>query len=443
MSPKSRGRPKGRGRKGKARASRTRPERPVNPVDEIVQQAASLVHEEDAVLAETWASGWLGRMWQAATRLPDDRLPEYWADLDDEDRFDPAEAEVALVTALVQRVLHRPSAAGLAALHAFGRVASDEATEPLTEAIAELSATLPEPAFSAAPAAVPSRAWTAVDVWGAERLIFVEFEQPTVHTLVAQVLDVGGRLVESLALALGPGVAQDWAGHRAPDDVPMEPVETPVEVALTDLADALAASELLGATDDDWFAELRALAWARSIDYATAPQQRAALDVEERERLRAAFVAEADVPDTPATAALVDLFLDFGETFLREPLAWSPLAVAVLLEEALPGQVHLEDDARDLLPDVLRAWIRFSLARVGVEERWVQPVVDAVEPGMAVYHEVTARMTELEADLGGAIGAPDEEDLAWDDDPDDERWDDEVWDDEGWGQDGRGEGRQD
>lgn len=366
MSPKSRGRPKGRGRKGKPRRAPAQ-----DPLALLLGEASSLVQQDDALLAEAWASRWLGYAWSAA--------------LGDED-VDPLDGELDLVDALVERVLRHPSSAGLAALHALARVAPAEGTDLVAEAIDELPATLPAPAFATAPRAVPVRAWTAVDVWGAERLVFVEYDTPVVHTLVAQVLDVAGRYVETLALAVGPDVVPEWAGHRTDDDVPMEPVETPVDVALADLTDALAGTEVNSETfpDAEDYQDLRALAWSRAVEHAAeAAPPRPALSEDERERLGAAFLASGAVPDDETSAALVRLFLDFGEAYLPDgPLSWSPVAVVAFLGDALPGRVALEPAEERVLPDVLRAWLRFALAERGVPEPWVQPVLDAVDEGL-------------------------------------------------------------
>lgn len=369
MSPKSRGRPKGRGRRGKSRSPRRD-----DPIALIVDQARSLVREEDAVLAEAWASELLGTTWDAARQAEDG---------------DGTDAEVALVAMLAERVQRHPSAAGLAALHAFARVAPAEGGPIARAVIAAMPATLPPPAFTAAPLPEPVRAWTAVDVWGAERMIFVEYEQPEVHTLVAQVLDVAGRLVESLALAMGGQVAQDWAAHRDEDDVPMEPVETPVADALADLVDALASTELAAdppVTED--FVSLRALAWARAVEYATEPRDREPTPSEAKERLVEEFLATGVVPDDETSRRLARAFVEFGDMALADgPLAWSPIAVLGMLGAGLPGRVPLDDDEVTALPDVLRAWLRFALERREVPERWIEPVLDAVDEGMRSYRE--------------------------------------------------------
>lgn len=377
MSPKSRGRPNGRGRSRTVRQA-SRP----GVVEELLREAQSLVREQDAVLAETWASGWLGAMWEAAVA---GSLEE------------AGSAELGLCRLLAVRVTQRPSAPGLAALHAFARVAVGPMREDLDAALAGLGDRFPTPPFALEPSAEATRAWVAEDVWGAERLLFVEFSGPTVHTLMAQVVDVGAPLVETLALPLGSDVAAEWAEHRTTEDVPMEPVEVPVDTALADLAEALASTEVAwGNPEDEHYTDLRALALQRSMDHRGDRPEQPPTPPPEREQLLAAFVAEAALPDGAQAAALVPLFLDFGDAALRDrPLGWSPMAVMVFLADALPRAARLDEAQREALPDVLQAWLRFALGRRGVPRRWVDPVVDTVEVGMPEYDAaVTAQVVE-------------------------------------------------
>nr|BFE63967.1 hypothetical protein GCM10020063_084930 [Dactylosporangium thailandense] len=63
MSPKSRGRPAGR---GSPKARRQMPARSLRPSDRLVRAAQDLLTYTDPLEAERWASGWLGQAWLAA-----------------------------------------------------------------------------------------------------------------------------------------------------------------------------------------------------------------------------------------------------------------------------------------------------------------------------------------------------------------------------------------
>jgi hypothetical protein len=218
-----------------------------------------------------------------------------------------------------------------------------------------------------------------VDVWGAERMIFVEYETPEPHTLVAQVLDAGGRLVETLVLVVGGDVAAEWDQHRTDDDVPMPVEELPVETVLADLADAMASTDaMVPAQDEENFVSLRALVWSRVRDYDQHRPEREPMSEAEVDELVSRFVASADVPRDAVTLSLIGTFIAFDEGYLPAPLAWSPIAVRMFLDHTLTELPHVDDDERAALPDVLRRWVRFALETRGVPERWIEPAVAAV-----------------------------------------------------------------
>jgi hypothetical protein len=57
--------------------------------------------------------------------------------------------------------------------------------------------------------------------------------------------------------------------------------------------------------------------------------------------------------------------------------------------------VYLEEDQRAALPAVLRAWLEFALTQRGVDRRWVDPVLDAVDAGMEGYEDAFYEFEEL------------------------------------------------
>lgn len=71
--------------------------------------------------------------------------------------------------------------------------------------------------ISPSPSRCPVRAWRAVDVWDSERVLFIAYDGPTPHTLMAQITEVGGTMVDQLGL-LTPDSATAWTriGGRYP-----------------------------------------------------------------------------------------------------------------------------------------------------------------------------------------------------------------------------------
>ncbi|MFN2624335.1 MAG: hypothetical protein ABR611_15985, partial [Chthoniobacterales bacterium] len=79
-------------------------------------------------------------------------------------------------------------------------------------------------------------AWRAVDVWDSERVLFIDYDGPQPHTLMAQIYRAGGIQVGKLAI-LQPGAATGWEQLRDESDVPMSITAQPVADVLAELAD--------------------------------------------------------------------------------------------------------------------------------------------------------------------------------------------------------------
>lgn len=351
MSPKSRGRPAGR---GKPKTRRPAESRPLRLSDRLVRAARDLLTSTDRLEVEQWASGWLGQAWLHAPL--GEREPEH-----------------TFVLEVVGRCCSHPSAHGLAAVIALRMVAAPGAHKLLDETIELLRESQPTPPWPEV-AFQPVRAMRAVDVYDSERVLFIEYGT---HTLLAEIGTTGGVVVEQLRL-LQPGAADAWAGMRDDDEVPMPIEEVPVADALADLAGALRHTDMLWPRhDDEDFVDLRALAWARCRAYLPDWPEFEPLAAAERDELVEAFVART--VDSEAYRTLADLFLDYGDGYLdNRPLGWSPGAVGMFLADWLPRKALLGAEDRAVLPDALRGWVRFALERRGVAGEWITPVVDAV-----------------------------------------------------------------
>jgi hypothetical protein len=218
-------------------------------------------------------------------------------------------------------------------------------------------------------------------------VLFVDFTAASAdgHTLMAQIVDLAGPLVDRLSV-LRIGAAAAWEQMRdEPGEVPMPLSEVPVAEALADLAGALRHTDMLWPRhDDEHFVELRALAWARSRPFLPDWPEFEPTPDGERANLIEAFVAEAGPvdgdTDGSVTESLADLFLDYGDAYLHaRPLGWSPSAVALFLNDWLPRKAILDPAQRAALPEVLRRWLWFAGARRGVPAEWTAPVLAAVD----------------------------------------------------------------
>jgi hypothetical protein len=228
-------------------------------------------------------------------------------------------------------------------------------------------------------------------------VLFVEFAQEgpgrPAYTLLARALDVGGSFVDTLRL-LEAGAAAAWDGLREPDEAPMPLVAAEVGDVLAELASLLRSSDMIWPRpQDDGFVESRALAWARCRAYLPPWPDEQPTGDEERDVLVEAFLREASVPDeglpdAEAVASLAHVFLDYGDGYLHaRPLGWSPTAVMVFLVDWLPRKVALDAEQRVALPEALRRWLRFALARRGVAPEWIEPVVAEVDEHLEEFEE--------------------------------------------------------
>jgi hypothetical protein len=343
--------------------------------ERLLRAAHEVAGSRSVFDVEFWASGWLGQAWVDAGMS--ERNPEH-----------------LLCLEVVGRASSRPSPAGLAAVAALRRVAPPSEDAVLDSTIALLSEHHPRPPWVDEPAATPVAAWRAVDVWDSEHVLFVDFDAPRPHTLVAVITTVGGVQVDKLGL-LEWGAAASWDDNREDDDVPMPISPVPVDDALTELADALQVTDITWPRhDDEDFVDLRALAWSRcrahlparaDLDALVAQEEQA---VAEHPALVEEFLQQPDLPaaDPDVTRSLADLFLDYGDGYIRSgPLAWSPSHVAMFLVDWLPRKAVLDADQRAALPDTLRRWLRFALTRRGVAAQWITPVVQAVDEALPAF----------------------------------------------------------
>jgi hypothetical protein len=363
VSPKSRGRPAGRGRAKR----RQPPVRELRLPDQLLRASPELAGIGTALEAEAWASAWLGQAWVAAGL--GERAPEG-----------------ELCREVAGRASTRPH--GLAAVAALRRVAPDAELALLDETVEVLSRDRTPPPWTGAPAPEPVRAWRAADVWESERVLFVEYGGAEPHTLTAQVIAVGGPTVAKLAL-LRPGAATTWADLRDDGEVPMPLAAAPPADVLGDMADALRfTTQLWPRQRGEDVVGLRALAWARARRHLDDWMPDRTLTEDERAQLVDEFLAaaaDAGVADD-VVLSLADLFLDYGEGYIDAgPLAWSPGEVALFLTDWLPRTAALDAGRRAALPGILRRWLGLVLRRRGVEPEWVAPVVEAVDTHLPAF----------------------------------------------------------
>ena len=87
-------------------------------------------------------------------------------------------------------------------------------------------------------------------MYDSERVLLIDYDGPHPHTLMAQLCQVGGLMIDKLAI-LDPGAATAWDQLREPAEVPMPIRPAPVTEVLGDLAHALRATDMTWPRNDD------------------------------------------------------------------------------------------------------------------------------------------------------------------------------------------------
>ncbi|MEI8334947.1 MAG: hypothetical protein WCH74_14015, partial [Chloroflexota bacterium] len=79
-------------------------------------------------------------------------------------------------------------------------------------------------------------------------------------------------------------------------------------------------------------------------------------------------------------ADLARLFVDFaGDYGAWDPLRWSPIAIEILLADWLPRKAILGPGEIEVLPEVLRRFVRFSARRKGLSGEVIAETLVAVD----------------------------------------------------------------
>lgn len=366
MSPKSRGRPAGRGRKGKNKPRAA--VREFRLSDRVLRDARRIVGDVRGLEVERWASEWFGHAWLAAAM--GEREPEH-----------------QLCMEVVGRASSKPSAHGLAAVAALRRVAPERDEKMLAGTVEILTESQPSPPWIDAALPEPVGAWRAVNVWDSERMLFVEYAEPEPHTLMVQIDIAAAGFIDTL-LMLGQDGANGWEQLRDPDDVPMPLEERPAGEVLAQMADAMRQTDMMFPRQaDEGYVALRSLTWSRCRAHLPAIGDWEPPPELDREPIIEEFIASGASGDE-TTRSLAELFLNYGEGYMTAgPLCWSPDQVELFLVDWLPRKAVLDADDRAALPETLAAWVRFALQRRGIADRWIEPVVAAVDEHKEAFAE--------------------------------------------------------
>lgn len=358
-----------------------------SPLDGIIDSGGrELLDEGDPVAAETWASAILDMFerarWQA--RLDGMEAPPF---------------EEALLEGCRQR--HDQRAAAVAA--ALGGVMPPPHDRLAATVAAQLRRDVPGvPEWAGRVGLVaPTRGWLISDVFDDQASLVVGFRQegaPGAHAVVVLVdNNLSGQAKDAWMAADLDETVATW---KASTDSHMQMAEVPIDETLRRLRDAMAMSDLWNGDADlrtEDFAQHRALIWARlrraglTGDRPNDDDRPNDIVVGEAERatLVGQFMASPHGSELPGRFRGVDVELlarhlvDLRSDHEGRPLRWSPTVVALLLGDLVPRKVLLGADEAAALPEVVRAFVRFSAERTRIHRTFVDETlasVDEMEP---------------------------------------------------------------
>jgi hypothetical protein len=372
MSPKSRGRPAGRGRSSKPR----RPA-PATHEDLLRATAAALQAVESALVAEELAS----------------MLVATWSSGAPNDPGKPTERAAAAVATLEEMGAIRTLLAIRAVTESDLRDLIDGAVRRL---VTERARVLPDWADRLGRVELVeclrvTEILADQDLW-VLRFHYSGDDRPISHVLSASIDRNRGGIVRDITVA-DPNTADAlfalW--RSAPDNDPglSVAVGDPAEAA-TALATAVARTDITIDADLTQSAfgllpllrtRLRALP---PIDLSRQDLAWRQTDAEDLETLAAEFAAwftasprSADLPAGVDPEKLARGFLEstsFGDDLLR----WSPIRVETVLLDWLPRKVVISQPEMEAVPDTLREFVRWALERRHIPERAIEATVAAV-----------------------------------------------------------------
>ncbi len=351
------------------------------PLDFLIDLGGQeLLEEDDPIAAETWASNLLDALDRAGSkaRLDGKEVPPF---------------EEAMLLRCGQRHDER-AAVVAAALAAVVPPPHDRLAGTVASRLQEVGARLPR-WVGRVGHATPTRGWLASDVFGDQDSLVVAFDQEGLsgeHALVVLVdHNLSGQAKDAWVGSDFDEVVASWRSSPDPD---VRFRELPIDEALGRLRDAMAMSELWdGDTDHrtEEFARHRALVWARLRRAGLTDDVPSGIEVgrAEREALVRQFMASSYGAELsgrrggPEVEFLARAVVDLRSDYEGRPLRWSPTVVSLLLGDLAPRKLLLDADAAALLPAVVRAFVRFSAERTGLNRKLVDEIlvaVDAVEP---------------------------------------------------------------
>lgn len=163
---------------------------------------------------------------------------------------------------------------------------------------------------------------------------------------------------------------------------------------------------------DEWPASRPLMSWLmRRLPAEGAGYTRPRWTEAKQRKLTQRFLAgpHAPQPANPDDASIVNDLLWFGTDYgFGDPLRWSPAALEILLSDWYPRKIMADQDYLQRLPVVLRAFVRFAHAEVGLAELLTVEAEAAID-ALADEYRTAVSQPRLQgpAALLAGLGLPD------------------------------------
>ncbi|GAA0271048.1 hypothetical protein [Cryptosporangium japonicum] len=339
---------------------------PENLVRLLFQQAADLAEQNDPIQAELWCSDVLGAVWAATDG-------------------DPA-AEETFVDAWIAAAGGPATApdAGMAALTVLGMLAGSSPMRRAASAAAERLGVAPPP--WAAEAVSAGECWHYGDVFGDQETILCAFRRGrTEHAMLVLVDHTLGGIAKDVFFtqAVADSLADLQYELAATPVAFLEPIEPAVARRRLQRAFALTDARVEPRVNDD-FAPHRALALARIRQLPPSIETGTLGGVVSPDALITEFIdapEAAELPDRDQAEQWARLLIDRALAHADAPARVGPGVLDELLLVDVPDHALLDAAAKNAMPAVLTAWIRWAGHRQGLSAAaitWLETALEEI-----------------------------------------------------------------
>lgn len=248
------------------------------------------------------------------------------------------------------------------------------------------------PAWASLPELTFLGAWKGTELLGDQDLIILgfQYDDEPAESFQLMIDHNLGLLKDATLLPVPPPeLIAKWREHT--DEISFQPIAS--QQAANEIAAPLAHSDVLW-LDPPWSDDFRAhrgllRTRLRLLPGPAVVERPEPPDDEFRQVVVAEFMRSAEAANLEDRALsevvasrLVDFRIDLGD---GDVLRWSPIVVEMLLADWYPRKTLPEEGEVKLVPNVLRAWIRYAGGRRKLPDALIRETLDAVAEWLPAF----------------------------------------------------------